>query len=557
MWVRRFWLAGLLALAAASLASAQDNSTVAAAEGGEENKEEEPEVETKPPLTGNPQIDYKYDPNLPHEVIGYDLSDYPFYSKLPKDLLDPKFNFTCDDRHDGFYASVPHKCQVYHNCLFGVRYDFLCANYTVFDQKNFICHYVSEVDCVNSEKHFDRNDALYVTTTTSTTPRPAPQIIYVQRPPPLKRRPRPNRVRPFQDKRNKGKRRTTTTMPPPPFYEYDYDYYTDTYPDYYIDYSNEWTATTTTQRPRRRPGGRPNRQRGDNRPGGGDGPFNQGYRKRPEFEPQNDGGNAPRASRLRQASAPREQIFDDARGEAPQVLPQETRTGGRPRRPGRLGQNSGQRRKKLTTTTTTEAYPDYYDYYEYDYLDDKTATTTTTAAPTGRRSRPRNRPGSSGQRARQGRPETEAPTPTTTTTEAPPADEQPSGGNRARITSRGSSRRNPVVISRRVAQAEPEEVAPDAPQNSRQRPQRLGPQFPRRRPQGGGGGGGEVEIIEEEAPLAPEVNLSPERIRGDATTAEELPRLRRPRPSRQGSDQRPSGRRRARPRVPATDYYDY
>lgn len=67
---------------------------------------------TRPPLTGNPQIDYKFDPNLPHELIGYDLSEYPFYNKLPKDLLDPSFNFTCDGRHDGFYASIPHKCQV-------------------------------------------------------------------------------------------------------------------------------------------------------------------------------------------------------------------------------------------------------------------------------------------------------------------------------------------------------------------------------------------------------------------------------------------------------------
>lgn len=59
--------------------------------------------------------------------------------------------------------------KVYHHCLFGTRYDFLCANFTAFDQKTFICHFVSEVDCANSKKYWHRNDALYKATTTSTT----------------------------------------------------------------------------------------------------------------------------------------------------------------------------------------------------------------------------------------------------------------------------------------------------------------------------------------------------------------------------------------------------
>lgn len=58
---------------------------------------------------------------------------------------------------------------MYHHCLFGTRYDFLCANFTAFDQKTFICHFVSEVDCANSRKYWHRNDALYKATTTSTT----------------------------------------------------------------------------------------------------------------------------------------------------------------------------------------------------------------------------------------------------------------------------------------------------------------------------------------------------------------------------------------------------
>jgi len=59
-------------------------------------------------LTGNPQIDYVHDPNLPRELNGADLSDYPFYNSVPKNI-----NFSCEGIKDGFYASVPHKCQVW------------------------------------------------------------------------------------------------------------------------------------------------------------------------------------------------------------------------------------------------------------------------------------------------------------------------------------------------------------------------------------------------------------------------------------------------------------
>ena len=62
---------------------------------------------TKPQLTGIPQIDYVLDPNLPRELNGHNLTDYPFYNAVPDDI-----DFKCDGLHDGFYASVPHKCQV-------------------------------------------------------------------------------------------------------------------------------------------------------------------------------------------------------------------------------------------------------------------------------------------------------------------------------------------------------------------------------------------------------------------------------------------------------------
>lgn len=96
--------------------------------------------------------------------------------------------------------------------MYGTRYDFLCANFTAFDQKTFICHFASEVDCANSKKYWHRNDALYqaasttppptvpttttVRTTTTTLPPPPPSSDDGQRP---TRRRRPFRRRPAYD----------------------------------------------------------------------------------------------------------------------------------------------------------------------------------------------------------------------------------------------------------------------------------------------------------------------------------------------------------------------
>lgn len=60
-------------------------------------------------LTGIPQIDYVHDPNLPRELNGYNMSNYPFYATVPPP---EEMDFKCDGLHDGFYASVPEKCQV-------------------------------------------------------------------------------------------------------------------------------------------------------------------------------------------------------------------------------------------------------------------------------------------------------------------------------------------------------------------------------------------------------------------------------------------------------------
>ncbi|KAF2354560.1 Chitin binding domain [Trinorchestia longiramus] len=329
----------------------------------------EDETSTGPPLTGDPQKDYIHDPNLPHELIGYDLSDYPFYKRVPKE----GHNFTCDGRHDGFYASVRHKCQVYYNCLFGQRYDFLCANYTVFDQVNFICHYASEVDCASSARYYDRNEELYVTTTT-TTPAP-PRVIYVDRPRPRPlrplniRRPLPPRRRQRPQIRVESSDTAATSADQPEAASKDTqysdtydnaDYYNDYYDDYYYDDAalltqTTTTSTTTTARPlRRRP----------NRPGSGPRRGGAGGRGR---------GGGGGGGRRRQ----------------------------RPRQRGGAGPG-GRRRRIRTSTTTTEAAPvldDYYDYYDDYYEDEAPAVQNepiqpveapTTVKP---KSGPRNKPG--------------------------------------------------------------------------------------------------------------------------------------------------------------------
>lgn len=106
-------------------------------------------------------IDFKADPNFPFELKGVDLTDYPFYVKIPDNVT-----FDCKGRHDGYYASVDLHCQIYHHCAVGNRYDFLCPNYTLFDQTTFTCRFINTVNCGQSAKHFNRNFDLYVESTT-------------------------------------------------------------------------------------------------------------------------------------------------------------------------------------------------------------------------------------------------------------------------------------------------------------------------------------------------------------------------------------------------------
>ncbi|KAL7731477.1 hypothetical protein ACLKA6_017294 [Drosophila palustris] len=137
-----------------------------AANEAEENKSDNATLTKNSKLTGIPQIDYIWDPNLPRELRGFNLSTYPFLSTVPP--MD-EIHFKCEGLHDGFYASIEYKCQIYHHCVYGIRHDFLCANFTAFDQRTFICHFASDVDCEGSQKYWNRNDELYMATTTSST----------------------------------------------------------------------------------------------------------------------------------------------------------------------------------------------------------------------------------------------------------------------------------------------------------------------------------------------------------------------------------------------------
>ncbi|GIY17432.1 chitin-binding type-2 domain-containing protein [Caerostris extrusa] len=170
-------------------------------------------------------IDFLRDPNRPRELKGFDLTDYPFYIVVPDDI-----DFDCDDRKDGYYASIPHKCQLFHYCFAGARYDFLCANYTLYDQTTFTCRFAINVDCESSAKYYFRNDDLWKETTTTPAPTSPPKRRKIRprdedyedddyeedydyeeeerrrRPPKRRRNRRKNRRKPAEDDEEKKKK---------------------------------------------------------------------------------------------------------------------------------------------------------------------------------------------------------------------------------------------------------------------------------------------------------------------------------------------------------------
>ncbi|XP_076323060.1 uncharacterized protein LOC143231989 [Tachypleus tridentatus] len=172
-----------------------------------------------PPRDDGRYIDYLSDPNRPRELNGVDLNSYPFFISVPEDI-----NFKCDGRHDGYYSNVLHKCQLFHWCFGGQRYDFLCPNYTLYDQTTFTCRFVNTVDCENSEMHYNRNEDLFVETTTLSREE--------------QREERRKRKRKSKNRRNKNKNRSKKRDEEEDDYEDDDYYEDDNYyeeDDYYED----------------------------------------------------------------------------------------------------------------------------------------------------------------------------------------------------------------------------------------------------------------------------------------------------------------------------------
>ncbi|XP_064488532.1 uncharacterized protein LOC135400632 [Ornithodoros turicata] len=70
-----------------------------------------------------------------------------------------KTSFRCRDQlFTGYFADVETGCQVYHNCLpDGRNSSFVCANGTIFNQKNFVCDWWYGFDCTQAPSLYHLN----------------------------------------------------------------------------------------------------------------------------------------------------------------------------------------------------------------------------------------------------------------------------------------------------------------------------------------------------------------------------------------------------------------
>ncbi|XP_039486268.1 serine/arginine repetitive matrix protein 1 [Drosophila santomea] len=318
----------------------EEEQPVPTGDGGDSSKSDNGTLSKNSKLTGIPQIDYIWDPNLPRELRGYNLSTYPFLSTVPP--MD-EIHFKCEGLHDGFYASIEYKCQIYHHCVYGIRHDFLCANFTAFDQRTFICHFASDVDCEGSQKYWNRNDELYMattTTSTSTTTTPAPPT---QPPAPRRRPQRPQRPL----------RRPYNRRPIDDYYYEDQEQYED---DYY------------EERPVRRPKPRPRQRKPQVEPEYDD-----------EYEDKRTEPKKPirrNRNRYRDEEEALEEDYDERPSKRPRGKPTAGTAGRKisPRKPGRVEERRsfnedrplGRRRIEKERTTPSAALDDL-DEYEKPY----------------------------------------------------------------------------------------------------------------------------------------------------------------------------------------------
>ncbi|XP_036342928.1 putative mediator of RNA polymerase II transcription subunit 12 [Rhagoletis pomonella] len=104
-------------------------------------------------MSGNTQQQF----DLRHTIPGEPEVDYPIYSEVPST------SFECTGKHEGYYADMETRCQVFRICTHTARsihgFGFLCPNGTLFSQKNFVCDWYRNVNCDESEQYFSKNSA--------------------------------------------------------------------------------------------------------------------------------------------------------------------------------------------------------------------------------------------------------------------------------------------------------------------------------------------------------------------------------------------------------------
>ncbi|XP_054737726.1 serine-rich adhesin for platelets [Anastrepha obliqua] len=94
--------------------------------------------------------------DLRHTIPGEPDIDYPVYSEVPST------RFECTGKHEGYYADMETRCQVFRICAHTSRtihgFGFLCPNGTLFSQKNFVCDWYRNVNCDESEQYYSKNN---------------------------------------------------------------------------------------------------------------------------------------------------------------------------------------------------------------------------------------------------------------------------------------------------------------------------------------------------------------------------------------------------------------
>ncbi|XP_001603626.1 U-scoloptoxin(01)-Er1a isoform X1 [Nasonia vitripennis] len=92
-----------------------------------------------------------------NKIPGIPWVDYPLFHEIPQT------SFSCArvPAVPGMYANVETGCQVYHVCHDGREGDqgatFLCANGTIFNQKEFNCDWWYNVDCGDAPRLYNLN----------------------------------------------------------------------------------------------------------------------------------------------------------------------------------------------------------------------------------------------------------------------------------------------------------------------------------------------------------------------------------------------------------------